>query len=131
MKRFTLLIALAIISLANLFSQTCLPAGITLTTQAQIDSFQINYPGCTEIEGDVEITGDDITSLNGLSVLTSIGGDLQIDSNAVLTSLTGLDNTASIGGNCQARLTPVHPPILPGSQFFNNGPPGVFTCVCF
>jgi S-formylglutathione hydrolase FrmB len=53
---------------------SCLPQGITFTNQAQIDNFQTNYPGCTEIEGDVTIAGDDITNLNGLSVLTSIGG---------------------------------------------------------
>ncbi len=33
----------------------CLPEGITFTTQAQIDNFQLNYPGCTEIEGDMKI----------------------------------------------------------------------------
>ena len=33
----------------------CLPQGIIFTIQAQIDSFQVNYPGCTEIEGYVEI----------------------------------------------------------------------------
>ena len=33
-------------------SQPCLPEGITFTTQAQIDSFQTNYPVCSEIEGE-------------------------------------------------------------------------------
>ena len=50
----------------------CLPEGITFTTQEEIDNFQSNYPGCNEIEGDVEINGDDITNLNGLNVLTSM-----------------------------------------------------------
>jgi hypothetical protein len=49
---------------------TCLPEGINFTTQAQIDNFQTNYPGCTEIEGDVLILGSNITNLTGLSVLT-------------------------------------------------------------
>jgi hypothetical protein len=89
-------------------AQGCLPEGITFTTQAQINNFQTNYPGCTEIEGNVMI-GDingicDITNLNGLSVLTSIGGRLSIGIiNTLtlpnLTSLSGLENLTSIGGS--------------------------------
>ncbi len=84
------------------FGCTCLPQGITFTNQAQIDNFQTNYPGCTEIEGYVTIKGGNITNLNGLSVLASIGGYLTIggawNSNPSLTSLTGLENLTSIGG---------------------------------
>ncbi len=58
------------------FSQPCLPSGITFTTQEQIDNFQSIYPNCTEIEGDMIIEGNDITNLEGLSVLTAIGGFL-------------------------------------------------------
>ncbi len=79
-------------------SCSCLPEGITFSTQAQIDNFQTNYPGCTEIEGDVTINGTDITNLNGLNVLTSIGGYLDIHFNNALTSLSGLDNLSSIAG---------------------------------
>lgn len=43
-----------------------------------IDSFQIDHPGCTEIEKDLIISGNDIDNLDGLSVLTSILGDLYI-----------------------------------------------------
>jgi len=88
----------------NSFSQSCLPEGITFDTQEEIDNFQTNYPGCTEIEGDVTISGYGITNLNGLSVVTFIGGDLTIGgtlffSNPNLTSLTGLDNLETIGGD--------------------------------
>ena len=82
---------------------TCLPEGIEFTAQSQIDSFQTNYPGCTEILGDVNIHGVDITNLNGLIVLTSCGGSLVIGTyssgNPALISLSGLDNVTSIGGN--------------------------------
>ncbi len=81
---------------------SCLPEGIVFTTQTQIDSFQINYPGCTEIEGDVGIglpLGTDITNLYGLNVLNTIEGDLIILCNSSITDLTGLDNLTSIGGN--------------------------------
>lgn len=79
-------------------SSGCLFEGITFNTQEQIDNFQTDYPGCTEIEGDVWVEGDSITNLNGLSVLTSIGGYLYIAYNHELNSLSGLDNVTSIGG---------------------------------
>ena len=75
------------------FGCTCLPEGITFSTQSQIDDFQTNYPSCKKIRGGVNI-GEYITNLNGLSVLTSIGGYLSISYSA-LTSLTGLDNIAA------------------------------------
>ncbi|MFC2101983.1 T9SS type A sorting domain-containing protein [Bacteroidota bacterium] len=94
-----LFLFLVIIAFPVLVSaQPCLPDGITFTTQSQIDSFQINYPGCTEIEGDVTIDGNQITNLNGLSVLTSIGGSLTVKYTETLTSLGGLDNVTSIWG---------------------------------
>lgn len=83
----------------NNCENNCLPEGITFTTQEQINNFQINYPGCTEIEGDVTIQGDDITNLNGLDVLSSIEGNLLIIENYSLTSLTGLEGVSLIGGD--------------------------------
>lgn len=77
-------------------SQVCLPEGITFTTQAEIDSFQTNYPGCTEIEGNVTISGNNITNLNGLNMVNSIGQSLDLSYNDVLTSLNGLDNLTSL-----------------------------------
>jgi len=61
-------------------------------TQSEIDDFQTNYPGCTELMGDLQISGNDIMDLSGLNVVTSIGGDLSIIHNDTLTSLTGLEN---------------------------------------
>jgi hypothetical protein len=75
-----------------------LPDGITFSTQTQIDSFQINYPNCTEIEGHVSIQGDNITDLNGLNNLVSIAGYLVISYNNNLNNLDGLNNLTSIGG---------------------------------
>jgi len=71
-----------------------------LFSQTQIDSFQVNYPGCTNLEGNVKIRSysNDITNLNGLNVVTSIGGDLCVNCN-YLTSLSGLDNLTTIGGS--------------------------------
>jgi len=104
MRKTILLIIVAFIIQSNLSSQSCLPDGITFSTQADIDNFQTNYPNCIEIEGDVHISGTDITNLLGLSVITSFTGDLIIgensfnSSNPSLTSLTGLNNLTHIGG---------------------------------
>jgi len=80
----------------------CLPEGITFSTQQEIDNFQINHPGCTEIEGDVIIEGNNITNLNGLNVLTTVFGNLSIGDylgNPVLSDITGLENLNMTGGN--------------------------------
>ena len=101
-RNFTRQLAFAIAFLLILllkgvaYSQQCLPQGIHLTTQADIDNFSVNYPGCTVIEGDVCIGGctlqdtSDITNLNGLSQITSIHGRLHIINNPLLTTLDGL-----------------------------------------
>lgn len=111
MKRMTITIAFALSQILILAQpdDSCLPQGIYFTTQALIDSFQINYPNCAEIEGSMIINGDDIYNLNGLSVLTSIGGSLSIGvftvfgdpSNPNLLSISGLENLTSIGGSLE------------------------------
>lgn len=78
------------------YSQSCLPDGITFTTQSQIDSFPINYPGCTEIGGSVEIRGGDISDLSGLSNINSIGGKLIFIFCHSLHSLEGLEELSTI-----------------------------------
>lgn len=82
-----------------LSAQPCLPDGIIFNSQAQIDGFPSAYPGCTEIGGDVEISGADITSLAGLAGITAVGGDLLIYNNDVLTNLSGLGALTAIGGD--------------------------------
>jgi len=86
---------------------SCLPDGITFTTQEEIDNFETNYPGCIEIEGDVAISGNDIDDLSGLEILIAIGGDLNISSNDLLNNLSGLDSITSIGGNLEIISNPV------------------------
>lgn len=117
MKKLTLFAAITInylLMTVNLFSQprlndsvgqACLPEGITFTTQADIDNFQTYYPNCTEIEGDVTIGGvsTNITNLNGLSVITSIGGTLWIVWNDNLANLSGLNNLTFIGGDFELK----------------------------
>jgi hypothetical protein len=106
-KLITIIIGL-IFSLTG-FSQSCLPDGIIFSSQAEIDNFQVSFPGCSEIEGNVAIVGNDITNLNGLGVITHIGGYLQIGATDELISLRGLDSLISIGSElyitCNDALT--------------------------
>lgn len=102
MKKLLLFVLTIHCSLVTIhcISQSCLPDSIIFTTQTQIDSFQINYPNCSEIEGNVTIIGDDLINLHGLSVLTSIGGDFHfLSHSSTLTNLTGLDALTSIEGD--------------------------------
>ena len=98
MKRIFLIFSALFLVYGPLLSQSCLPEGITFTTQEEIDSFQVNFPGCTMIEGNTEISGENINNLNGLMVLNSLGGDLILVQNPLLSSLDGLNNITAIGG---------------------------------
>ena len=77
---------------------SCLPGGIHFSTQAQIDSFPINYPGCSQIQGYVKIRGMNITSLDSLIQIKTIGGYLEIYDNDSLAQLTGLDSLTHVEG---------------------------------
>ncbi len=81
----------------NAYAQSCLPNGISFYSQAEIDGFSVNYPGCTTIEGNISISGSGITNLNGLSGITAVGGYVYIQA-INLTSLNGMQNIKSIKG---------------------------------
>ena len=81
-------------------AQNCLPVAIHFQTQAQIDAFPISYPACTEIGGNVlikESVPGDITNLQGLAAVETIGGGLKISDNTALTDLHGLEGITAIG----------------------------------
>ena len=99
MKNYIILVIALLLSISAI-TQSCLPDGIIFSTQSQVDSFQVNYPGCIAIEGNVTINGpNSIANLDGLSELTSVGGNLSISWNHLLTSLSGLRGLHSIGGD--------------------------------
>lgn len=97
MKTWIVLFAGILLLRIPAFAQPCVPLGITFATQAQIDSFQVAYPNCTEIQGLVYITGNNINNLNGLSSIVSVGTDLYIRNTSSLTDLSGLNNLTSVG----------------------------------
>ena len=106
MKNLLFIIVFALISF-TLASQSCLPEGIIFQNQADIDNFQVNFPGCAHIEGDVEIEGDHIYNLDGLSVVTAIGGQLYITNNDSLTDITGLSALTGIWGSLLISSNPM------------------------
>lgn len=97
-----LLIFIILLTSKTGITQSCLLQGITFNSQAEIDAFPNDYPNCTEIEGSIEIRSEafnissDITNLNGLANIVSIGGFLIINNNDSLINLSGLNNLASI-----------------------------------
>lgn len=97
MKKSLLITFFSLIIVVTAYNQPCLPGGISFTTQAQIDSFPINYPNCTKIIGNVDIYGDDINNLDSLISVTSFDSWLTIRYNPTLNSLSGLSNVTSIG----------------------------------
>ena len=77
-------------------ASTCAQSSYTLNTQSSVDV--LGNTGCTAVLGNLTITGSGITSLATLSNITSIGGDLNVNSNTNLASLAGLDGLTSVTG---------------------------------
>jgi Concanavalin A-like lectin/glucanases superfamily len=73
----------------------CPTGSITLSTQAAIDRFAMDY-SCTILPLNLTIEGADITSLAGLSQLTQITEDLIIQNAPNLTTLAGLGQLTSV-----------------------------------
>lgn len=88
--------------IAVLFTGVCCvkaqcPTGdIQLSTQAEIDQFATNYPGCTELQGRLLIIGTDISDLTPLQSITSVNG--LIVQYTQLVDLNGLQNIVTDNG---------------------------------
>ncbi|HRD81757.1 MAG TPA: T9SS type A sorting domain-containing protein [Saprospiraceae bacterium] len=94
----TAVVAILVTIATPLFAQNCLPGGLTLTTQAEVNSFPVNHPGCTAITGNVVIQGAAITNLAPLANLRQIDGDLLISNCSALPNLNGLHRLNLVGG---------------------------------
>jgi hypothetical protein len=75
------------------------PADITLSSQTDVDSFPAVY-GCSMISGALVISGNDITNLDSLSMITDVGINMYgqgivIKDNPVLTDISGLFSHSS------------------------------------
>jgi hypothetical protein len=89
---------LLLLGLSSVSAWAQCTGNIVLSSQAQVDMFPRE---CNGHDGDIIISGADITDLSPLSNLQSIsGGSLLIRDNPELTSLTGLEKLTS----CQFEL---------------------------
>lgn len=79
----------------------CPPGDVSFTTQADIDSFIINYPDCNQINGELEINdyNNELQNLNGLNNITSVLGNIEIRNIKEAMDLSGLNNLNSVGGS--------------------------------
>lgn len=106
MKYFYLSVVLLLMSLHSA-SQSCLPENTSFGSQAAIDNFYATHPDCTTIEGNLSITGNDITNLNGLQNITTFEQALYIEDCPLLENFGGLENLAFIGGSFELILLPL------------------------
>ncbi|HFA50018.1 MAG TPA: hypothetical protein ENJ95_13500 [Bacteroidetes bacterium] len=70
------------------------PGNLTLSSQAEVNAFG----NCEIIDGQLTIQGGDITDLSPLDALKEVTGALVIIGNSNLSTLEGLNNLTSIGG---------------------------------
>lgn len=102
-----MLVTAGLLAAIMLNGQPCLPSGIVFTTQEAIDSFPLNYPGCTQITGNVQINGPGIINLATLAQIKDIAGSLAVFGNPLLSNLNGLHNVVSIGGTLSFATNPL------------------------
>ncbi len=119
--RISCLVAGLLFSTIYLVGQ-CPPGVITLNTQADVDAYFTNYPGCTEPNG-LTITGLDITNLDGLSGITSVVGDLTVLGNPNLNNIDGLLLCSNVSGALQFDNNTVLPNLDGLVELFEVGGP--------
>lgn len=84
----------------------CPTGQVVLSTQADVNQFLVNYPDCTELSNNlyigVQSDNSDVSNLMPLSKIGKVGGYLVVY-NTNLTTLNGLNNLTSIGQDIDIR----------------------------
>lgn len=100
MKKTAILLLLFLYQLHFLQAQ-CPPGNITLETQADVDNFTTNYPGCTMLNSGLTIgpasPSGSITDLSALVGIVEVTGTMTIQNNDALAGvaqMTGLTTTS-------------------------------------
>lgn len=73
---------------------------VFFSSQAAVNQFIVDYPNCTQIDGNLLISAfgtTDITDLSPLENITTVTGNLNINNNTLLTNLDGLSNLTNVG----------------------------------
>ena len=97
-----LLLICHVMVLGPLEAQNCLPDGLVLSSQQQLDAFPDAFAGCRHVLGDLRIAeaaNERISDLSGLRSVCQIDGSLVIDGNRDLGDLSGLDSLTVIRGS--------------------------------
>lgn len=81
-----------------LLATDCSPNDIQLSTQNEVDDFLADHGPCDHVVGQLNIGGEDITNVDGLSTLASIGSHLIVGPCAALANVDGFSNLTSIAG---------------------------------
>lgn len=76
----------------------CPTGNLVFNTQSEINSFASMYPGCTELNVDIQINGLGITNLSGLSQVNAMNGELRIFDTSI-TTLGSLGTFNFFGSN--------------------------------
>lgn len=110
----------------------CPSGDIIFNTQEKINDFATNYPYCTELSGNVGFSNN-ITDLAPLNNIVSISGNLSLTFVPTLTSLNGLTSLTSVGGeiyiyqtkfpdlnSLSSLTTPGHTIWISGNSLLNN-----------
>lgn len=97
-NRIVALLSFLLIGFQNGLAQNCPSQKLTLSTQAEVDSFPINYPGCTDLEYGLIISGFGIKNLDSLYPIKKISASLEIKDNVHLKNLNGLNNLDTVIG---------------------------------
>ena len=125
MKTYSLILIFKVL-LLTVQAQDCPTGTITFSTQGQIDSFLINFPGCTSIDGIIiqETSPGNITNLHGLLGIDQVGapasGIIMIYGNTALTNLHGLDSIKTFGGAFTRIIRILNNPILTDIHALNS-----------
>lgn len=69
-----------------------------ITTQSEMDAFALNYPNCTNLIYSLNIRGNDIVNLYGLSQIEDVAGGLIIDLTNI-ENLQGLENIQNLSSS--------------------------------
>lgn len=99
-------LTISLLAIATLFTNVafaaCPTSNLLLNSQAEVDNFATNYPGCTTLPSGIKLTvkGTGITNLDGLDVLTQVDGKLRIECQNV-TDIDGLMNITAVNGELQ------------------------------
>ena len=91
-----LLVLLPLLWVEGVWAMDCADYNYNLNSQAEVDA--LGASGCDRISGNLSIRNyTDITNLDGLANITSVGGYLSIYSNAARASLDAPTGQRAIG----------------------------------